>query len=108
MLGVSLSTEAAGGRWLGKCSLILCDSQTPESLCGPLPFANSSAGLTCFCQTGAVASGRFSPFPESQESGTIGNVEACGQSIAGPGVAMEYGMLEVPPHAAFLTDCFGC
>lgn len=48
MLGVSLTTEAAGGRWPGKCSVVPCASQTPENLCGPLPFANISAGPTRF------------------------------------------------------------
>lgn len=85
MLGVSLTTEAAGGRWPGKCSVVPCASQTPENLCGPLPFANISAGPTgFFVQTGAVAKdGRFSSFPGSQESGTIGSVEACGQRAWG-------------------------
>jgi hypothetical protein len=37
-----------------------------------------------FVQTGAVAKdGRFSSFPGSQESGTIGSVEACGQRAWG-------------------------
>lgn len=44
MLGVGLAKEAAGGRWLGKRSVFPCARQTPEGFCGPLLFANTSAG----------------------------------------------------------------
>lgn len=45
MLGVSLAAEeAAGGRWLGKCSVCPCARQATEGFCALFPFANTSAG----------------------------------------------------------------
>lgn len=83
MLGVGLATEAAGG---GVAWDMLHVSTCQSDCGGPLWSSSfykyiSWTGLA-FVHTGAVANdGQF-----SQESGTIGSVEACRQSVAGPRV----------------------
>lgn len=84
MLGVSLATEAAGGRWPGKCSMVPCARLLRASVAF-FPLQTHQLDPPGFLvQTGAVAKdGRLSPFPGSQESGTMGSVEACGQRAWG-------------------------